>query len=120
MRVGETFDRIQIGPQADSENSVVIGAGNLQQMLVRRRTGIVQGLTVGERNQVVIFGMDDQRRFGKRPNLVQLPEPLGFLETGQNSRVDADPAQQRSRMSEGAFKDKSSDLAGMAPGQFQC
>ena len=70
----------------------MIGTRNLQQMLVQGRTGVVQGLTVGEGNQVIAFGMDDQRWFAEHPNLVQLPEALTFLETGNGGEIDPDPA----------------------------
>ena len=69
------------------------------------KAGVEKPPAVGEGDDVVELGVDDQQRFRPAGDLVDVAE-TGFLPETDGRRVDAQQLQQRSGAGEAAFDDQ--------------
>jgi hypothetical protein len=66
--------------EASNEYIIVVRTRDLQEGLVRRRTGMIKGFALGKGDDVVVLCMDDQSRFIPGLDLIKVSESFLFFE----------------------------------------
>ena len=112
------FHSSHIVLEAMHEDVIVICTGNFQKCFIRRRARLKEGFAVGERDNMVVFRMDDEGGLSKCSNFVDVAKSVFFFKPDV-SDGNTEKSQQRAGIGETAFNNQAADAVGIMFSQFQ-